>query len=77
MNKEKEDYIKFKEEEKYKFDNWFSESNEEYNNFIETSKNNLENLETTYSEKLKIEEPSKFMMEKAEEYKNKTIHWAI
>lgn len=77
MNKEKEDYIKFKEEEKYKFDNWFSESNEEYNNFIETSKNNLENLETTYSEKLKIEEPSKFMMEKTEEYKNKTIHWAI
>ena len=41
------------------------------------SKKNLSNLEKTYSEKLKIEEPSKFMLEKSNEYKKKTIHWAI
>lgn len=77
MNEEKENYLTFKQEEKEKFDNWFAKSDEEYNNFMGESKENLQNLEKTYSEKLKVEEPSKFMLEKSNEYKKKTIHWAI
>lgn len=77
MNEEKDNYIDFKNEEKEKFDNWFTKSDEEYNDFMNNSKKNLSNLEKTYSEKLKIEEPSKFMLEKSNEYKKKAIHWAI
>ncbi len=77
MNSEKEDYITFKKEEKEKFDSWFSKSDEEYIDFMNNSRKNLSNLEKTYSEKLKVEEPSKFMLEKSNEYKKKTIHWAI
>ena len=72
-----EDYITFKKEEKEKFDSWFSKSDEEYIDFMNNSRKNLSNLEKTYSEKLKVEEPSKFMLEKSNEYKKKTIHWAI
>lgn len=77
MNEEKDNYIAFKNEEKEKFDNWFTKSDEEYNSFMNDSRKNLSNLEKTYSEKLKVEEPSKFMLEKSNEYKKKTIHWAI
>lgn len=73
----KDDYINFMNEEKEKFDNWFTKSDEEYNDFMNNSRKNLSNLEKTYSEKLKVEEPSKFMLEKSNEYKKKTIHWAI
>ena len=77
MNEEKDNYITFKNEEKEKFDNWFTKSDEEYNDFMNNSRKDLSNLEKTYSEKLKVEEPSKFMLEKSNEYKRKTIHWAI
>ena len=77
MNEEKDNYIAFKNEEKEKFDNWFTKSDEEYNSFMNDSRKNLSNLEKTYSEKLKIEEPSKFMLKKSNEYKKKAIHWAI
>lgn len=77
MNDEKESYLEFKKEEKNKYDNWFDNANKDYIDFLDSSKKNLNNLEKTYSEKLKIEEPSKFMLEKANEYKKKTIHWAI
>lgn len=77
MNEQKDNYLDFKDEEKEKFDAWFTKSGEEYNDFMNKSKKNLSNLEKTYSEKLKIEEPSKFMLEKSNEYKKKTIHWAI
>lgn len=77
MKDEKDNYIAFKNEEKEKFDNWFTKSDEEYNDFMNNSRKNLSNLEKTYSEKLKVEEPSKFMLEKSNEYKKETIHWAI
>lgn len=77
MNEEKDNYIAFKNEEKEKFDNWFIQSDEEYKDFMSNSKKKLSNLEKTYSEKLKVEEPSKFMLEKSNEYKKKAIHWAI
>lgn len=77
MKDEKDNYIAFKNEEKEKFDNWFTKFDEEYNDFMNNSRKNLSNLEKTYSEKLKVEEPSKFMLEKSNEYKKKTIHWAI
>ena len=77
MKDEKDNYIAFKNEEKEKFDNWFTKFDEEYNDFMNNSRKNVSNLEKTYSEKLKVEEPSKFMLEKSNEYKKKTIHWAI
>ena len=77
MNNEKDNYISFINEEKEKFDTWFSSSDKNYKDFLSKSKKELRNLEKTYSEKLKIEEPSKFMKDKAEEYKKKTKKWAI
>lgn len=77
MDNEKEEYLTFKKEEQDKFNTWFDASNVKFNSFLKDSKINLENLEKTYSEKLKIEEPSKFMKEKALEYKKKTRKWAI
>ena len=74
MKDEKDNYIAFKNEEKEKFDNWFTKFDKEYNDFMNNSRKNLSNLEKTYSEKLKVEEPSKFMLEKSNEYKKKTIH---
>lgn len=86
--KEKDDFIEFMNKEKEEYSNWFQESNnnvnklyndnkEEYDSFIKESKNKLSNLEETYSEKLKIEEPSKFMLEKSKEYSRKTIYWTL
>ena len=85
---EKDDYINFMNEEKQRYNKWFQEEdsilNEFYNNikqeydtFMEDSRQRLNQLEDTYSSKLKVEEPSKFMLEKSEEYSKKAIHWSI
>lgn len=75
MNDQKDDYIKFKDNQKSEYDNWFNDANNKYNSFMTDCENDLNNLKQSYSEKLKIEEPSKFMLEKANEYKKKSRHW--
>lgn len=85
---EKDKYIDFMKDEKEKIESWHSESNKKYQEFMDTSNadynkfmddcsEKLESLEKTYSEKLKVEKPAEFMLEKSKEYERKTIFWVI
>ena len=88
ITNEKDDYINFMNDEKEKYAKWFQESDislnklyndnkKEYTDFMEDSRNKFKQLEDTYSNKLKVEEPSKFMLEKSKEYSKKAIYWSL
>ena len=84
ITNEKEDYINFINDEKNKINEWLEKEKEkqsiketEYNDFINECKGKMNNLETMYTKKLKIEKPAEFMKEKAEEYLKSSRHWAI
>ena len=85
---EKDKYIDFMNDEKEKMESWQNEhkqkcqefmdtSNASYNKFMESCYTKLDDLEKTYSEKLKVEKPAKFMLDKSKEYERKTILWVI
>lgn len=84
--KEKDSYIDFMNEEKVKinqwqqdketnYNEWFGNSKNAYDEFMTQSLEKIENLENTYSEKLKVEKPAEFMKEKSVEYANQTKFW--
>lgn len=84
--KEKDSYIDFMNEEKVKFNQWQQDKETNYNEWFVNSKNaydefmtqsleKIENLENTYSEKLKVEKPAEFMKKKSVEYANQTKFW--
>ena len=84
ITKEKDDYLSFIDEEKNNVQEWFDEVKDnqskkevEYNDFLEECKKRIDNLESTYSQKLKVEKPAEFMREKSEEYKKASRNWAI
>lgn len=77
MNKEKEKYIDWFEESNKKLNDLYINQKNEYDSFTDDSNQKLYNLEQTYSEKLKVEEPSKFLKEKSYEYRKKAIHWSL
>jgi len=84
---EKNDYIKFMNNEKEQYSSWFentiTNTNQmletkqiEYQNFLNECKKSFDDTDKTFSEKLKVARPAEFMMEKAKEYKVKSIIWA-
>lgn len=77
ITKEKEDFITYMNEEKRSYKEWFENTTKEIKDFKEQHSNELLNLEKTYEEKLKIEKPAEYMLEKAEEYKKSFYLWCI
>ena len=77
ITKEKEDFINYMNEQKESYNNWFSNTSKEMNDFKLDHSTELSNLEKTYEEKLKVEEPAKFMLEQANKYKWAFIRWSI
>lgn len=77
ITKEKDDFIDYMNEQKENYNEWFGNTSNEMNEFKEKHSNELLNLESTYEEKLKIEKPAEFMLEKSEEYKNSFYWWCI
>ena len=88
ITKEKNDFINYMNKEKEKFSIWFSNCNNDYNTFIgsshsdfnqliDDSKESLYSLLNTYEEKLKIEKPSEYLKNKADEYSEQTKKWML
>ena len=88
ITKEKNDFINYMNKEKEKFSIWFSNCNNDYNTFIDSShsdfnqliddsKESLYSLLNTYEEKLKIEKPSEYLKNKADEYSEQTKKWML
>ena len=75
ITKEKEDYINYMNEQKENYNEWFSNTNTQINDFREEHSNKLANIEKTYEEKLKIEEPAKFMLEQSKKYSKSFKLW--
>lgn len=85
ITSEKDDYISYMNSEKEKFNEWFNNNDKDYgqwlleikngfSDFIDQSNQKLQALENTYSEKLKVEEPSKFMKENQKSILKKRKH---
>ncbi len=49
----------------------------EFDKFMDTSKSNIEELENTYQEKLRLEKPATYWNKKAGDYKTQGIIWSI
>lgn len=77
ITKEKEDYINYMNEQKENYNEWFSNTNTQINDFREEHSNKLANIEKTYEEKLKIEEPAKFMLEQSKKYSKSFKLWCL
>lgn len=64
-----EEYLKiidaFKEDKEKSYSDWFINTKGDFENFSNKSDNRLEELENTYKEKLKLEEPAKYWSERA------------
>lgn len=64
-----EEYLKiidaFKEDKEKTYSDWFINTKGDFENFSNKSDNRLEELENTYKEKLKLEEPAKYWSERA------------
>ena len=56
----------FKIEKESLFNDWFDKSKSDFNDFDVSSKGNIDDLESTYKEKLKLEEPAKYWNKRAE-----------
>lgn len=85
---EKNEYINFMNQEKDNYSTWFKNSSEkltqlhdtskqEYDSFLNDCNDKFNLLEKTYSNKLKVEEPSNYMKAKSEEYKGNATKWSI
>lgn len=84
---QKDDFITFMNSEKQQYKEWYIQTNEnasnlynknqrDYQVFLASSHSSLNNLEKIYSDKLKLEEPAKFMEEKSKHYRNSAIIWS-
>lgn len=77
ITKEKDDFANYMKEQKEQYQEWFSNTANKLDQFTLEHSNNLSNIEKTYSEKLKVEEPAKFMLEQSEKYKKSFKWWCI
>ncbi|MCK0137238.1 DUF6161 domain-containing protein [Arenibacter sp. S6351L] len=68
-----QEYLKavdgFKEDKEKTYSDWFINTKGEFESFSTKSDKRLEELENTYKEKLKLEEPAKYWAERAEKLK--------
>lgn len=55
----------FKEAKEALFNDWFEKSKKDFSSFDESSKTKISDLENTYQEKLKLEEPARYWDERA------------
>ena len=77
ITKEKEDYINYMNEQKEDYNKWFSDTSNQIDNFRQEHSKKLIDIEKTYQEKLKIEEPAKFMKKQALKYFFSSLFWSI
>lgn len=77
ITKEKDDFINYMNEQKEEYKTWFENTSKDMDEFKNNHSNQLLNLEETYEEKLKIQKPAEFMLEKSEEYKKSFYLWCI
>lgn len=77
ITKEKDDYINYMDEQKNNYNDWFSETENKLDEFVLDHSNKLSNIEETYEEKLKVEEPAKFMLEQSEKYRKSFTLWCV
>lgn len=77
MNAEKDHYQKWYEESNEKLNQLFNNSKKEYDDFLSNSKSTIEQIKTTYSDKLKVEKPAEFMESKAKSYMWSSIRWSV
>ncbi|MEE0686778.1 MAG: DUF6161 domain-containing protein [Lachnospiraceae bacterium] len=88
ITSQKEDYVNFMNAEKDHYKKWYQESNDqinqlytdsknEYDSFLSDSKASIEQIKTTYANKLKVEKPAEFMEQKAKKYMCSSIRWAV
>jgi len=75
MNEEKDKIIEWQKNKETDYSNWFGNSKKDYDEFMTQSETKMQNLEKTYSEKLKVEKPAEFMAKKSEEYTEQTKFW--
>ncbi|WP_420316014.1 DUF6161 domain-containing protein [Ekhidna sp.] len=66
----------FKSNKEDLFDKWFEKSKGDFHTFDADSKSKISNLEETYQEKLKLEEPAKYWEKRAENLR-KQGWWAL
>ena len=77
ITKEKDDFANYMKEQKEQYQEWFSNTSTQINDFREEHANKLANIEKTYEEKLKVEEPAKFMLEQSEKYMKSFRWWCV
>ena len=88
INQEKQEYVSYLSEMKEQESNWFKTVQEDYNDFSDSSKrqvddfineanDRLETLEKTYAEKLKVEKPAEHMQNEANKYKKEVKKYSI
>lgn len=75
MNEEKDKISKWQKDKETDYSDWFGNSKKDYNEFMTQSEEKMQNLEKTYSEKLKVEKPAEFMETKSKEYAEQTKFW--
>ena len=88
ITSEKDDFVSFMNEEKQTFETWYktacekteqlhSESNSEYQAFLDESKASIEQIKKTYHDELKLKDPAEFMKTESENYKKSAKNWSL
>ena len=77
ITKEKDDFINYMDKEKEDYKAWFESTSVNIDDFIRNHNKELANIEKTYEEKLKVEEPAKFMLEQSKKYKWTFVRWTV
>lgn len=65
------------ETKKSRFDDWYSQTQKGFDTFEKKSKQAIQDLESTYREKLKLEAPAKYWNDRAVKLKNEGKKWLI
>lgn len=77
ITKEKDDFTNYMIEQKEQYQQWFSNTADKIDKFMLEHSNKLSNIEKTYEEKLKVEEPAKFMLEQSKKYSKSFKLWCV
>lgn len=72
---EKEEYVNYMDDRKTEIKEWFTKSQNYFDEFVEKSEKEKEQLVATYEAQLKVSKPAEYMLEKANEYKHQLKKW--